>query len=127
MLWLRYVNWFLTDPLILLNLALLSGLPGAHLLVAVAADFAMLGSGLLGTFAGHTARRWVWFTISAISYLVVVYQVGVNGGRAAGRKDVQTKRFFGAISGVALVVKALYPMYAPSPCSPLQFEVLTID
>ncbi|KAH8429075.1 opsin family protein [Aspergillus melleus] len=109
-LWLRYVNWFLTEPLTLINLSFVSGLPGAHLLVAVAADYAMLGSGLFATYAGHTARRWVWFAISAIAYLVVVYQVGVNGGKAAKRKDVQTKRFFGAFSGVALLVKALYPI-----------------
>ncbi|KAL4892858.1 hypothetical protein BDV59DRAFT_202230 [Aspergillus ambiguus] len=108
--WLRYVNWFLTEPLILSNLALLSGLPGAHLLSAVVADYVMLSAGLLGTFAGHTARRWVWFTISAIGYLTMVYHIGINGSRAAVNKDQQTKRFFGTISGVSLFVKVLYPV-----------------
>lgn len=107
---LRYVNWFLTEPLLLITLALLSGLPGAHLVSAIAANWTMLAAGLLGTYAGHTSKRWVWFTISAIAYLTTVYHVGVNGSRAAVTKDSQTRRFFGAISGVALFVKVLYPV-----------------
>jgi bacteriorhodopsin len=111
-MWLRYVNWFLTGPLSLINLALVSGLPGAHLLVAIVADFVMLGSGLLGTYAGHTSRRWVWFTISALGYLTTVYHVGINGGKAANNKDAQTRRFFASLSGATLLVKVLYPVYA---------------
>ncbi|PTU22099.1 hypothetical protein P175DRAFT_0492702 [Aspergillus ochraceoroseus IBT 24754] len=108
--WLRYVNWFVTDPMILASLTLLSGLPGAHLFAAIAADYVMLGSGLLGTFAGHTARRWVWFTISAIAYLTVVYHIGVRGSRAASNRDGPTRRLFGAIAFVALLAKVLYPI-----------------
>ncbi|KAE8147775.1 hypothetical protein BDV25DRAFT_168874 [Aspergillus avenaceus] len=109
-LWLRYLNWFLTDPLILLNLALLSGLPGAHLVSGIVADWIMLGAGLLGTFAGHTPKRWVWFTIAAIAYLTNVYHVGVHGSRAAVNRDAQTKRFFGTVAGVGLLVKVLFPV-----------------
>ncbi|KAB8078725.1 hypothetical protein BDV29DRAFT_165654 [Aspergillus leporis] len=122
-LWLRYVNWFLTDPLALLNLALLSGLPGAHLLVAIVADWLMLGSGILGTFAGHTPQRWVWFTISAIAYLTTVYHIGVNGGRAAVNKDAQTKRFFGTVSGVSLLVKVLFPVALAAGALALKIHV----
>ncbi|THD00069.1 hypothetical protein EYZ11_000394 [Aspergillus tanneri] len=121
--WLRYINWFLTGPLALINLTLLSGLPGAHLVVAVGADFVMLGSGLLGTYAGHTARRWVWFTISAIAYLTVVYQILVNGTKAAMRKDTQTKRFFGAISSVTVLVKILYPITLAAGALALRINV----
>ncbi|KAL2864340.1 opsin family protein [Aspergillus lucknowensis] len=109
-LWLRYVNWFITDPLILAALTLLSGLPGAHLFAAIAADFIMLGSGILGTYAGHTSRRWVWFTISAISYLTLIYHIGVKGTRAASNREAQTRRLFSAIAGTALLTKALYPI-----------------
>ncbi|PYH43634.1 opsin family protein [Aspergillus saccharolyticus JOP 1030-1] len=122
-LWLRYVLWFLTEPLQLLSLGLLSGLPGAHLLVAIAADFVMLGSGLLGTFAGHTSRRWVWFTISAIGYLTTVYHISVNGARAASNKDNQTRKFFGTISGVTLLVKVLFPVTIAAGALALKINV----
>ncbi|KAI9376456.1 hypothetical protein BJX61DRAFT_552043 [Aspergillus egyptiacus] len=109
-LWLRYVNWFLTDPLILTSLTLLSGLPGASLFAAISADWIMLFSGILGTYAGHTSRRWVWFTISAIAFLTVVYHIGVKGTRAANNRESNTRRLFSGIATVALIAKALYPI-----------------
>ncbi|KAL2823478.1 hypothetical protein BDW59DRAFT_97191 [Aspergillus cavernicola] len=109
-LWLRYVNWFITDPLILISLTLLSGLPGASLFAAISADWVMLGSGLLGIYAGHTSRRWVWFTISAIAFITVVYHIGVRGTRAASNRESNTRRLFSGIASVALVAKALYPI-----------------
>lgn len=109
-LWLRYVNWFITDPLILTSLTLLSGLPGASLFAAVAADFVMLGSGLFGTYAPNTSRKWAWFAISAIAFITVLYHIGVKGTRAANNRDAHTRRLFSAIASVALIAKALYPM-----------------
>jgi bacteriorhodopsin len=109
-LWLRYVNWFVTDPLLLTSLTLLSGLPGAHLFAAIAADYVMLGSGILGTYAGHTSRRWVWFTISAIAFITVIYHIGVKGTRAASNRESHTRRLFSAIASVVLITKALYPI-----------------
>lgn len=109
----RYVNWMLTSPLLLINMALLSGLPGAHLLSAIAADLVMFMAGLLATFAFQSASRWVWYTLSCIAYLSAVYQIGIHGQQAAGNKDPQTRRFFGSLVAVALLAQALYPMYAP--------------
>lgn len=109
-LWLRYVNWFITDPLILTSLTLVSGLPGASLFAAIAADYVMLASGVFGTYAGHAARQWVWFTISAIAFITVVYHIGIKGTRAASNRDAHTRRLFSVIASVALIAKALYPI-----------------
>ena len=112
-LWMRYVNWFLTNPLVLINLALLSGIPGAHLLISIVADLVMLSAGILGTFAPNRSVRWVWFVISCVGYLTTVYQIGVHGSRAANSRDSQRKRFYGTCASVTLLVKVLYPMYVP--------------
>lgn len=40
--WARYVDWAITTPLVLLDLTLLAGLPGAEILLAVFADIAMI-------------------------------------------------------------------------------------
>jgi len=40
--WARYVDWAITTPLLLLDLTLLSGLPGAEILLAIFADVAMV-------------------------------------------------------------------------------------
>jgi bacteriorhodopsin len=110
-LWLRYVNWFLTGPLILASLTLLSGLPGASLFAAIVADWVMLGTGLFGTYAPNTSRKWIWFALSAIAFITLIYHIGVKGTRAANNRDSHTRRLFSAIATVALLAKALYPMY----------------
>lgn len=109
-LWLRYVNWALTTPLLFINFSLLSGLPGANLLIAIVADLIMLATGLLGSFAVHGRERWVWLAISCISYLVVIHHIGFHAQRAAQGKDAQTRRFFGSLSGSAIAVFSLFPM-----------------
>lgn len=111
MLWLRYVNWALTTPLLLVNLSLLSGLPGANLVAAIAANLVMLATGLLGSFAGQTRQRWAWLTLSCISYLVVIHHAGFHAANAVRNKDAPTRRFFGSFAAVGLVVYALFPMY----------------
>lgn len=109
-LWLRYLNWALATPLLFINLALISGLPGANLLIAIVANFIMLAAGLLGSFAGHGRERWVWLTISCISYLVIVHHAGFHAHRAANNKDAQTRKFFGAVASSAIIALALFPM-----------------
>lgn len=110
LLWLRYLNWALTTPLLFVNFALISGLPGANLLIAIVANLTMLATGLLGSFAGHGQERWAWLTLSCISYLVVVHHAGFHAHRAVNNKDAQTRKFFSAVASSAIVALALFPM-----------------
>lgn len=107
--WARYLNWMLTNPLIIINMALVAGMNGANLLVAISADLIMFVSGLIATFARHE-RRWVWYTITCAAYLSLIYQITVNGSRASANRNHQTQRFFSSFSGATLLVMVLYPM-----------------
>ncbi|KAJ5531939.1 hypothetical protein N7494_008491 [Penicillium frequentans] len=109
-LWLRFVNWALTTPLLLTNLALFSGLPGANLLAAIAANWVMLATAAFGSFAGHTPARWAWLTLSCIGFLTMLHHAGFHAQRAAQNKDARTRRFFGAYSGSAFFGLALFPI-----------------
>jgi bacteriorhodopsin len=40
--WARYVEWAITSSLVLLDLTILAGLPGAEIILAVFADIAMI-------------------------------------------------------------------------------------
>jgi bacteriorhodopsin len=60
-LWARYVDWALTTPLLLLDLSLLAGLAGGHILIAIVADIVMILTGLFAAFGNeHTAQKWGW-------------------------------------------------------------------
>jgi bacteriorhodopsin len=114
--WVRYVNWLLTTPLILINIALLGGLNGANLLAAIAADLAMFVAGLAATFARYE-RRWLWYAIVCISFLTVGYQAGVNGARSVRQGSDRHRALFTSFTGANLLVFVLYPMYVSLPLS----------
>ncbi|KAI4288923.1 MAG: hypothetical protein L6R35_001816 [Caloplaca aegaea] len=108
--WARYVDWSLTTPLLLLDLCFLAGLNGASILVAVLADIIMILTGLFAAFQVDESPKWGWYAMACIAYLVVVYQVALNGRQTAKAKDQKTATFYAAIGGFTLILWTVYPI-----------------
>jgi len=109
--WARYVDWSLTTPLLLIDLGLLAGLSGAHILMAVIADLVMILTGLFAAFGSEgTPQKWGWYTIACIAYLVVIWHLAVNGRVQAKAKGSKVGKFFVAIAGFTVIVWTLYPI-----------------
>lgn len=109
--WARYVDWSVTTPLLLLDLCLLAGLSGANILVAIVADIIMILTGLFAALTVEEGPKWGWYAMACIAYLIVVYQLAVNGRGIVQNKDKKTATFFSAIAGFTLVLWTIYPMY----------------
>jgi bacteriorhodopsin len=117
--WARYVDWSITTPLLLLDLALLAGLSGANILVAIVADVIMVLTALFAAYGRGDGQKWGWYTIACIAYLTVVYQLAYNGLAAVAGKDSKTKAFYRAIGSFTLLVWTIYPMFVvPGPLAP---------
>ena len=108
--WARYVDWSVTTPLLLLDLSLMAGLSGANILVAIVADVIMIVTGLFAAYGDSDGQRWGWYAWACIAYLVIIYQVGVNGRETAAGKDNKTKVFYASIAGFTLILWTIYPM-----------------
>jgi bacteriorhodopsin len=109
--WARYVNWALTTPLVLLNLCLLAGIDGAHTLMALLANLIMILSGLFAAFgAERTAQKWGWFTIACLSYLFVIWHIGLHGTRMVKAKGARVSRLFATLASYTLILWTIYPM-----------------
>jgi len=108
--WARYVDWSLTTPLLLLDLAFLAGMDGASILVAIVADLIMVLLGLFAAFGSTDGQKWGYYAIACIAYLVIVYQLVISGRRAALTKDSGTRKLFASIGGFTLVLWTLYPI-----------------
>ncbi|KAL8640205.1 MAG: hypothetical protein Q9228_002852 [Teloschistes exilis] len=108
--WARYVDWSVTTPLLLLDLCFLAGLSGASILVAVVADIIMILTGLFAAFQVDEAPKWGWYAMACIAYLVVVYQLAINGRETAKAKDNKTATFFAAIGGFTFLLWTIYPI-----------------
>lgn len=107
------MDWSVTTPLLLLDLCLLAGLSGANILVAIVADVIMILTGLFAAFTVEEGPKWGWYAMACIAYLVVVYQLAINGRGVAMQKDKKTGTFFVAIASFTFVLWTVYPMYAP--------------
>lgn len=108
--WARYVDWSLTTPLLLLDLAFLAGMDGASIIVALVADLVMVLTGLFAAFGSTDGQKWGYYAMACIAYLVIVWQLVIGGRRAVSAKDNKTGRLFAAIGGFTLVLWTLYPI-----------------
>lgn len=107
----RYIDWSLTTPLLLLDLALLAGLNGADILVTIFADLIMILTGLFAAFGAEgTPQKWGWYTIACIAYLVVIFELVFHGRRTAAAKGGKVGNFFNAIGGFTLLIWTVYPI-----------------
>lgn len=108
--WARYADWSVTTPLLLLDLAVLAGLNGADITVAVVADVIMVLTGLFAAVSGDRATAWGWYIMACVAYLVIVYLLGVNGRSIVKTKDSKTASFFTSIATYTLVLWTAYPV-----------------
>ncbi|KAG7005690.1 opsin-1 [Physcia stellaris] len=108
--WARYVDWSVTTPLLLLDLSFLCGLAGANILVAVVADIIMIMTGLFAALTVPESPKWGWYAMACLAYLVVIYQLAINGRGVVQQKDKKTGTFFVAIASFTLVLWTVYPI-----------------
>ena len=109
--WARYVDWSLTTPLLLLDLGLLAGMSGGHIIMAIVADLIMILTGLFAALGEEgTPQKWGWYTIACIAYIFVIWHLALNGGANATAKGPKLRTFFVSIAAYTLVLWTAYPM-----------------
>jgi bacteriorhodopsin len=106
----RYIDWSLTTPLLLLDLAFLAGVNGANIFVAIVADLIMVLTGLFAAYGNSEGQKWGWYAMACIAYLVIVYVLVVPGRKAVSAKDSKTATLFVSIAGFTLILWTLYPV-----------------
>jgi bacteriorhodopsin len=109
--WARYVDWSLTTPLLLIDLMLLAGASGGSMFIAIIADLIMILTGLFAAFGDEdTAQKWGWYAIACIAYLVILWQLIINGRATASAKGGKVGSFYAAIGGFTIIIWTVYPM-----------------
>ncbi|KAI9799894.1 MAG: hypothetical protein M1833_003816 [Piccolia ochrophora] len=106
----RYIDWSLTTPLLLLDLAFLAGLNGANIIVAIVADVIMILTGLFAAFGSTSSQKWGYYAIACIAFLVVIFVLAVTGRRTVAARDSKVSTFFASISLFTLVIWTIYPI-----------------
>lgn len=106
----RYIDWSITTPLLLLDLALLAGLSGANILVVIVADLVMVLTGLFAAYGHQGIQRWGYYAIAWIAFIIIIYQLAVAGRRNAAARDSKTAAFYSSLGLFTLIVWTAYPI-----------------
>jgi len=109
----RYIDWFFTTPLLLLDLCALGRasedttnfLIGMDLLMIVSG---VIGASLTGVAAKDDYKPWTFFVLGFLFFLPIVYNLGVS--MPAKITGASAKATFGVVSMLTVVTWFLYPV-----------------
>ncbi len=110
----RYVDWLLTVPLLLVELILVMRLSPAEstkkavklgVLAAV-----MVGLGYPGEIASDSSTRWLWWSLSMIPFLIIVYDLSVGLKASIGSQPEAAQGLIRSARTLTIVSWCFYPL-----------------
>lgn len=110
----RYVDWLLTVPLLLIELLLVMKLSRGEtiskgwLLGGLAALMIVLG--YPGEISSDAGTRWLWWSLSMIPFLIILYQLFVGLSDAIARQPANARGLVSTARYVVIVSWLFYPI-----------------
>lgn len=108
----RYVDWFLTVPLLLVEtiavLALAKAVQKSLLFKLVPASALMIILGYPGELATETSTRLIWGTLSTIPFLYLLYVLFVELSKSLDRQPAEVR---GTVSKLRIMLVGLWGVY----------------
>lgn len=107
--WIRYVTWFCSTPLLILDLTYLgrTNLPITGSLLG--ANAYMIVTGFLATLSPKPIS-YIWYVVSCVAYLATAYLLLNQYRKQADRNYPSVKSAFRRLLTVHLVIWTLYPI-----------------
>mmetsp|Transcript_34399 Transcript_34399/g.70948 ORF Transcript_34399/g.70948 Transcript_34399/m.70948 type:complete len:255 (+) Transcript_34399:136-900(+) len=106
----RYIDWAITTPLMIMNLGLLAGEDPVLIAAIMGSDVAMIFCGYMGSVALVPTVKWLWFIIGLAVYAPVVFAiVRIFRQKVIDINDVDRIELYGKVSLLTIVVWSLYP------------------
>jgi bacteriorhodopsin len=108
--WARYADWLFTTPLLLLDLALLASASRVEISALIILDAFMIVTGLVGALTTQNAFRFVWWAISTLAMILVLYFLYSILTARANNLDEDRRSTFITLRNLTLVLWTLYPI-----------------
>lgn len=107
--WVRYVTWFCSTPLLLLDLAFLgrTSLPITGSLIG--ANAYMIATGFVGAISPKPIN-YIWYVVSCGAFLATLYLLFVPYRREAQQKHPRSKSVFQKLLTAHGILWTLYPV-----------------
>ncbi|KXH60973.1 bacteriorhodopsin [Colletotrichum salicis] len=105
----RYIDWFITTPLLLLDLLLTAGMPWPSIMIALLADEIMIVTGLVGALTS-TSYKWGYWVFGMFAFFYVVYALVVDGRKHASALGGQVSSTYRNCGVLTIFLWFLYPI-----------------
>jgi len=105
----RYVDWLVTTPLLLLYLGLLARPSRRVLAGLIGIDVVIIAGGIAAAATSGTVS-WVAFGVAGVAYLGLVYGLLVALPRSASAEGDRVRAVFGTLRNITVVLWTLYPV-----------------
>jgi bacteriorhodopsin len=107
--WVRYVTWFTTTPLLLLQLCRLVHARQSVVLGLLVSNQFMIATGLAAELSG-TPRNWVWYAISSVAFVFILLTLRGDLTREARGLPGDVQTLFRRLRDVNIVTWIGYPI-----------------
>jgi bacteriorhodopsin len=108
--WARYADWLFTTPLLLLDIGLLANASRTELGGLIIIDAFMIVTGLVGALTKVFMFRFVWWFISTVAMIAVLYFLFSVLTARANQLDEDTQATFKTLRNLIIVLWTLYPI-----------------
>ncbi|KAF2839142.1 family A G protein-coupled receptor-like protein [Patellaria atrata CBS 101060] len=105
----RYIDWFITTPLLLSNLLLTAAMPWPTILWVLLVDEVMIVCGLVGALT-RTRYKWGYFAFGCAALMYILYQLVWEARRHANALGRDVGRTFLICGSLLSFLWLLYPI-----------------
>jgi len=105
--WLRYFEWSITTPILVLGVIMLTQLTALAGLLMVL-DFIMILTGFIATVTAGTIKQMA-FIASSFVFVLLMYLMMKKATQAADERPGKTKKLFRRLRNFLLIVWSAYP------------------
>ncbi|GAB7359554.1 hypothetical protein MBLNU230_g6742t1 [Neophaeotheca triangularis] len=105
----RYIDWFITTPLLLMDLLLTAGMPWPSILYTILVDEVMIVTGLVGALV-YSRYKWGYFVFGCVALFWIVWVLVWEARRHAAALGKDIGRVFLMCGSLTAFLWILYPI-----------------
>lgn len=105
----RYIDWFITTPLLLLDLLLTAGMPWPTILWTILIDEIMVVTGLVGALV-VSDYKWGYYAFGCAALFYIIYQLVWEARNHARHFGADVSRAFTICGSMTALLWLLYPI-----------------
>lgn len=105
----RYIDWFVTTPLLLTDLLLTAGVPWPTIMITILADEIMVVTGLVGALTS-TSYKWGYWVFGMFALFFIAYELFIDARKHANALGGSISSTFRNCGLLTLFLWFLYPI-----------------